>query len=73
MRAIVCERYGPPAVTMSDLFLRGAQVPWHLWLPMRLAIGLTRPRRPIQGLVLAGASPRPTPTWARDTSAAASP
>lgn len=42
------------AVTMSDVFLRGAQVPWHLWLPMRLAIGLTRPRREIPGLVLAG-------------------
>ena len=42
------------AVTMSDVYLRSSQVPWHLWLPMRLAIGLTRPRRAIQGLVLAG-------------------
>ncbi len=42
------------AVTASDIFIRGCQVALHLWLPMRLMIGLTKPRNPIIGLVLAG-------------------
>lgn len=42
------------AVTASDIFIRSCQVALHLWLPMRLMIGLTKPRNPIIGLVLAG-------------------
>lgn len=42
------------AVTASDVFIRGSQVPWRMWLPMRLMLGLTRPRRSVLGLVLAG-------------------
>jgi NADPH:quinone reductase-like Zn-dependent oxidoreductase len=42
------------AVTASDIFIRSCQVAPHLWLPMRLMIGITKPRNPIIGLVLAG-------------------
>jgi NADPH:quinone reductase-like Zn-dependent oxidoreductase len=42
------------AVTASDIFIRSCQVAPHLWFPMRLMIGLTKPRNPIIGLVLAG-------------------
>lgn len=42
------------AVTASDIFIRGSQVPIQLLIPMRLMIGLTKPRKSIIGLVLAG-------------------
>jgi len=42
------------AVTASDIFIRGSQIPVKFWILMRLAIGLTRPRKSIIGLVLAG-------------------
>src|SRR5947208_3668470 len=42
------------AVTSSDCLIRGSNVPLRLWLPMRLVIGLTKPRNPILGMVLAG-------------------
>jgi len=42
------------AVTASDIFIRGCQVSIQYWIPMRLMIGLTKPRKPIIGLVLAG-------------------
>jgi len=42
------------SVTASDIYIRGSQVPLHIWIPMRLMMGLTKPRKPIQGLVLAG-------------------
>lgn len=42
------------AVTASDIFIRGSQIPIQFWIPMRLALGLTKPRQPIIGLVLAG-------------------
>ena len=42
------------AVTASDCIVRGSKVPLLFWLPMRLVIGLTRPRNPILGIVLAG-------------------
>ena len=42
------------AVTSSDCLIRGSKVPLRLWLPMRLVIGLTKPRNPILGMVLAG-------------------
>ena len=43
------------AVTSSDCLIRGSKVPLRLWLPMRLVIGLTKPRNPILGMVLTGA------------------
>jgi NADPH:quinone reductase-like Zn-dependent oxidoreductase len=42
------------AVTSSDCLIRGSNVPLRLWLPMRLVIGLTKPRNPILGMVVAG-------------------
>jgi NADPH:quinone reductase-like Zn-dependent oxidoreductase len=42
------------AVTASDTFIRGSQIPVKFWILMRLAIGLTKPRKSIIGLVLAG-------------------
>ena len=42
------------AVTASDIFIRGSQIPIQFWIPMRLMMGLTKPRKSIIGLVLAG-------------------
>lgn len=42
------------AVTASDIFIRGSQIPIQFWIPMRIMLGLTKPRKPIIGLVLAG-------------------
>jgi len=42
------------AVTQSDIFIRGSELPIQYWLPMRLLLGLTKPRQPIIGVVLAG-------------------
>jgi NADPH:quinone reductase-like Zn-dependent oxidoreductase len=42
------------AVTASDIFIRGSQIPIQYWIPMRVMIGLTKPRKSIIGLVLAG-------------------
>jgi NADPH:quinone reductase-like Zn-dependent oxidoreductase len=42
------------AVTASDIFIRSCRVSIQYWIPMRLMIGLTKPRNPIIGLVLAG-------------------
>ena len=42
------------AVTASDIFIRGSQIPIQFLIPMRLYIGLTKPRKSIIGLVLAG-------------------
>jgi NADPH:quinone reductase-like Zn-dependent oxidoreductase len=42
------------AVTASDCIIRGFNVPGSLWLPMGLAVGFTKPRQPILGIVLAG-------------------
>jgi NADPH:quinone reductase-like Zn-dependent oxidoreductase len=79
MKAIICNKYGPPevlqikevekpapkddevlikiyatAVTASDIFIRGSQIPIQFWIPMRLMLGLTKPRKSLIGLVLAG-------------------
>jgi NADPH:quinone reductase-like Zn-dependent oxidoreductase len=43
------------AVTASDCIIRGFNVPRLFWLPMGLAIGFTKPRKPILGMVVAGA------------------
>jgi NADPH:quinone reductase-like Zn-dependent oxidoreductase len=42
------------AVTASDIFIRGSQIPIRFRIPMRVMIGLRRPRRSVIGLVLAG-------------------
>jgi NADPH:quinone reductase-like Zn-dependent oxidoreductase len=42
------------AVTASDIFIRGSRIPLRFWIPMRLKLGLTKPRKSILGLVLAG-------------------
>ena len=50
----VCIKIFATAVTSSDCIVRGSKVPLRLWLPMRLVIGFTKPRKPILGMVLAG-------------------
>ena len=50
----VCVRIMATAVTASDIFIRGSDIPLRFRIPMRLMIGVTRPRQPIIGLVLAG-------------------
>lgn len=42
------------AVTASDIFIRSSVLPIQLKIPMRLFIGITKPRNPILGLVFAG-------------------
>jgi NADPH:quinone reductase-like Zn-dependent oxidoreductase len=42
------------SVTNSDLFIRGSDIPLRFRIPMRLMMGLTKPRREILGEVLAG-------------------
>jgi NADPH:quinone reductase-like Zn-dependent oxidoreductase len=42
------------AVTASDIFIRAAQVSMLLFIPMRIMMGLTKPRKSIIGIVLAG-------------------
>jgi NADPH:quinone reductase-like Zn-dependent oxidoreductase len=42
------------AVTASDCIVRGFKVSIRSWIPGRLLLGLTKPRKPILGLVLAG-------------------
>jgi NADPH:quinone reductase-like Zn-dependent oxidoreductase len=50
----VLVRVHATAVTASDIFIRGSQIPLRYRIPMRLMIGLTKPRKSIIGLVLAG-------------------
>lgn len=42
------------AVTASDIYIRSAQIPLRLQIPMRLMLGITGPRKKIIGLVFAG-------------------
>ena len=42
------------AVTASDTFIRGVKIPIQFRIPMRIMLGITKPRNPIIGLVLAG-------------------
>ncbi|MCA9609771.1 MAG: NAD(P)-dependent alcohol dehydrogenase [Myxococcales bacterium] len=41
-------------VSMSDHYIRSLDVPWVLWLPIRVALGFFRPRRHIPGIVYSG-------------------
>jgi NADPH:quinone reductase-like Zn-dependent oxidoreductase len=50
----VCIKIHATAVTASDIYIRGSLVPIQVWIPMRLMLGLTKPRKSIIGLVLAG-------------------
>ncbi|HEX9121799.1 MAG TPA: NAD(P)-dependent alcohol dehydrogenase [Actinomycetota bacterium] len=42
------------AVTSSDCIIRSFNLPASMWIPARLVLGITRPRRPVLGMVLAG-------------------
>ena len=42
------------SVTNSDIFIRGSQIPLRFLIPMRVMIGITRPRHDIIGEVLSG-------------------
>jgi NADPH:quinone reductase-like Zn-dependent oxidoreductase len=50
----LCIKVHATAVTASDIFIRGSQIPIRFLIPMRLMLGLTKPRKSIIGLVLAG-------------------
>ncbi len=42
------------AVTSSDCIVRSFNLPALMWIPARLVLGITRPSRPVLGMVLAG-------------------
>ena len=50
----VCIQIFATAVTASDCIVRGFKVATRRWILARLLLGLTKPRKPILGLVLAG-------------------
>jgi NADPH:quinone reductase-like Zn-dependent oxidoreductase len=50
----VCIKIHATAVTASDTFIRGFKIPLRFRIPMRIMLGITKPRKPIIGLVLAG-------------------
>jgi len=50
----VCIKIHATAVTASDIFIRSSELPIQFLIPMRLMMGLTKPRKSIIGLVLAG-------------------
>jgi len=50
----VCIKIYAAGVTASDIFIRGSNIPLRFKIPMRVLVGITKPRRPILGLVLAG-------------------
>ena len=50
----ICIRIYATAATATDIFVRGFQWPIKYMIPMRLMIGLIKPRNPIIGFVLAG-------------------
>lgn len=47
-------RVAATAVTSSDCYIRGLNLPFAYRMLARLALGLTAPRRPVLGMVLAG-------------------
>jgi NADPH:quinone reductase-like Zn-dependent oxidoreductase len=50
----VCIKVHATAVTASDIYIRGSQLPIRTLIPMRIFIGVTKPRKSIIGLVLSG-------------------
>jgi len=50
----VCIKIYAAGVTASDIFLRGSNIPLRFLIPMRIMVGITKPRRKILGLVFAG-------------------
>lgn len=50
----VCIKIRATAVTASDIYIRSSRLPLRFRLPMRLLLGITKPRKPIIGMVLAG-------------------
>ena len=50
----VCIKIFASAVTSGDCRVRGFDSPILFWVPMRLVLGLTKPRKPIIGFILAG-------------------
>jgi len=42
------------AVTSSDCIVRGFNLPASMWIPARLALGITKPRQSVLGRVVAG-------------------
>ena len=50
----VCINVYASAVTASDIFIRSSDIPLRTRIPMRIMVGITKPRRPILGLVVAG-------------------
>ncbi|MFN8379816.1 MAG: NAD(P)-dependent alcohol dehydrogenase [Anaerolineae bacterium] len=50
----VLVRIRATAVTAGDSRVRGFIVPRSFWIPARLTLGLTKPKKAIQGMVLAG-------------------
>jgi len=41
-------------VSSGDCRMRSSHFPLRIWIPTRMMLGLTKPRKPIQGLYLAG-------------------
>lgn len=50
----VCIRVYATAATASDTYIRGYKLPLKFWVAMRFAIGFTKPRKSVIGLILAG-------------------
>lgn len=50
----LCIKVFASSVSASDCIIRGFKVPFKLRIPMALAIGIKRPRKPVLGMVFAG-------------------
>jgi len=50
----VCIKIHATSITGSDIIIRGFKVPPVMGIMMGIAIGFTKPRNPILGLILAG-------------------
>lgn len=50
----ICVKIHATAVTASDIFIRSSDLPLRFKIPMRLYMGILKPRRSILGLVFAG-------------------
>jgi NADPH:quinone reductase-like Zn-dependent oxidoreductase len=42
------------AVTMSDIYIRSSQIPLRMMIPMRIVLGIMKPRNPVIGIVFSG-------------------